>query len=231
MDTVKQWLEWAIDFIQKDLSKLNRTEKYSFYQKLNWFSGPYLLNTSFDPFGKAIQFSENQITEWERIVPEIREALKQFIDQMTITRANYRLPELTSWIRPEGLWPPSPKDHHIYFQAHSIPKDLTPKNWAILNLSRLIQGLEMHVISRCAGCHRYFFNFSLRKKNYCSPRCTSNNLARTRRERWGEQKYNAYKAKQRKRVALYREKKKKAEGKIVRPRPKIRGLKRIPKIL
>jgi hypothetical protein len=217
---VKEWVQWAIDFVQMDISKLSRTDKYSFFQKFNWFAGPYLFGTSFDPFGKSIQFSQNQIIEWETIALEIQVALKEFIDQMTTTRANYGLPEITSWIRSESLWPPSSKDHHIYFQVHSVPQDLTPKNWAILNLSRLIEGREMHVIGKCKECQRYFLNFSFREKFYCISGCGSKFIARSRRERLkgDPKKWKTYQKEQRRYANWHYEEKQKVQGKKVKHR-------------
>jgi hypothetical protein len=231
MEFYREWLQWVIDFVQMDISKLSLKEKHGFYQKFNWLAGPYLFNTSFDPFGKSIEFSQNQINEYQSTALDIQKELKQFLSVITGTRANYGLPDLTAWIRPEGLWPPLPKNHRIYFQMNSIPKDMTPKNWAVLNLSRLIQGLEMHVIGKCEECGSYFLNFSLRKKTYCSPRCASRSLARTRKKRWGTKKYGTYLKVQRQRANETYQEKRAAIGKTIRHRPKKRGSKRIPKMM
>jgi len=175
----KEWLQWVIDFIQTDISEFNLMKKHSLFQRLKWFASSDFYS-SFDPFGKSVQFSPFQMDEWKRIAPDIQRALRELIDQMTTTRASYELPEFTVFIRAEATMT---KDPRVYFQTHSIPKHPTPKNWAVLNLSKLIQGLEMHVIGKCKDCQRYFLNFSLREKLYCTFRCASKSTARLRRER------------------------------------------------
>ena len=221
---IKDWLKWVIDFIQMDLSKLK--ERHKLFQRLSWIASSNFYS-SFDPFGKSIQFSHNQMRDWEeKIAPDIQSSLREFIDQMTTTRTTYELPDVTVFMRPEGRMTRDPRD---YFQTHSIPKDPTPKNWAILNLSRLLQGVEMHVVGKCKECRGYFLNFSLRKRVGCSPRCSSKILARTRKQRWGKA-YRIYLDKQKKLVMKNYEKKRKAKGKKVRHRPKKRGMKRNPAV-
>lgn len=222
-----EWLKWVLGFIQTDVATLGRTEKHRLFIELSYFGASDFLLTSFDPFYKDRQFSQNQMVEWEAIALDIQTALKQFIDQMVMTHATYFLPDITMSIRPDSIWPPT-KDRHIYFQTHPIPKDLTPKNWAILNLSRLLQGLEMHVIGKCKECKRYFLNFSLRKKVYCSPRCSSRSLARTRKIRWSPEKYRKFLDRQKKVVMKRYVEKRKAQGKKVRHRPRQKGMKRSP---
>lgn len=224
----KEWLRWVLDFIQMDLSRLSRKEKYKLFREMVYFSSDSFFNTSWELIEKHIEFSHNKLIEWEGIISEIQTVLKDFLNVMTTTRENYELPELTSWMRPEGTMT---RDPRVYFQTHSVPKDLTPKNWAVLNLSRLIQGLEMHMIGKCEECQRYFLNFSLRKKRYCSVRCTSRTLARSRKERWTPKEYDAYLKKQRRRSNRWYEKKRKKQGKIVKHRPKKRGKKLSVKVL
>jgi hypothetical protein len=231
MEFTKLWLQWALNFISVDLSSLSRKEKHSLFREVVYFSSDSFFNTSWELIEKQIEFSHNKLIEWEGITSEIQKALKDFFNVMTTTRAAYRLPELSAFTRPEGLWPPSSKDHRVYFQLNFYPKDPTPKNWAIVNFAKLIQGIEMHVICKCEECGSYFLNFSLRKKVYCSPRCASKSLARTRKKRWGVKKYRAY-LKVQKRLANETYKKKRAAiGKAIRHRAKKRGSRRIPKLM
>ena len=216
---IKEWLQWVLDFIKTDISKFSLSEKHRFFQKFIWFSGPSLFNTSFDPFGRSIQFSPNEMIELQSSTSDIQITLKRFIDQMTTTRTSYELPEFTSFIRPEGTMT---RDPRVYFQTHSIPKDPTPQNYAVLNLSKLIQGIEMHVIGKCEECQRYFLNFSLREKLYCTPRCASKSTARLRRERLKKnpKKWKAYKKSQRKLMNKKYEEERQALGKTVHHRRK-----------
>jgi hypothetical protein len=103
----------------------------------------------------------------------------------------------------------------------------------VLNLSRLIQGLEINVIGRCKDCQQYFLNFSLREKFYCNPNCASKSIARLRREKLKKnaKKWEAYHKKQNRYSTDYYIEKRAREGKAVRHRPKKRGPKRIPKMM
>jgi len=231
MEFYREWLQWTLDFISADLSRLSREEKHNLFREVVYFSGDSFFNTSWELIEKNIEFSHNKLIEWEDIASEIQTALKDFFNVMTTTRATYGLPDLRSFMRPDSLGWRDPKDHRIYFQAYSIPKDPTPKNWAVLNLSRLIQGLKMYIIGKCEECGSYFLNFSLRKKTYCSPRCASRSLARTRKKRWGTKKYGAYLKVQRQFANEAYKKKRAAIGKAIRHRPKKRGPKRIPKMM
>jgi hypothetical protein len=222
---IKEWLKWVIDFIQMDLSKFEGRHKL--FQRLSWIASSNFYS-SFDPFGKSKEFSYNQMKEWDELAPDIQNALREFINQMVTTHATYDLPDVTMSMRPEGTMT---RDPRVYFQTRSIPKDPTPKNWAILNLSRLIQGLEMHVVKKCEGCQRYFLNFSLRKRVGCSHKCSSKILALTRKQRWSEKKYRLYLDKQKKRVLKKYVEKRKAQKKEYRPRAKKRGSKRVPKMM
>lgn len=223
---VKEWLQWVIDFVQTDISKLSFLEKYRLFQKLEWFASQFLFDLSFDPFRQFLQFSQNQINEREPIALDIQNILKEFLNSY-----NYPLPDLIVWMRPEkgSLSWMAPREYQAYFQMHLIPKDRTPKNWAILNFSRLIEGLKMHVIGRCAGCSHYFLNFSVRRKLYCSPKCASRSLSRSRKERWSPKKYAIYKKKQRRLTNRRYEEKRREQGKIVRHRLKRKMFNPIPR--
>lgn len=217
---VKKWLQWVLDFVGKDISKLSRLEKRELLRELIFFATDGLFNRSWDPFGKGIELSENQIIQWETIAIEIQIIFKEFLNVITVSRASYGLPELASWIRPEGMGPISPNDHRIYFQLHFSPKDRTPQNWAIINLCKLIQGIEVHVIGKCEECGTYFLNFSLRNKIYCTSPCASRSTARSRRERIKQdpKKWKAYLEKQAKLTMKNYIQKREREGKKVRHR-------------
>jgi len=228
MNFQKKWLQWILDFIQTDLSGLSRREKYKLFKELVYFSSDsffnktYFLNSALELIEGYIEFSQNKFKAWEDIASEIQTTLKEFFNEMTINGA-YGLPELSAFIKAEALLPHS--DHRLYsqFRITFHPKDPTPKNWAILNFTKLIQGIEEHVIGKCKECESYFLNFSLRKKVYCSPKCASRFLARSREARWGPEKYDIYKRKQKKRTMKGYERKRKEQGKIVRHRLKRNG--------
>jgi len=250
----RKWLQWVLDFVQGDIfriaykreiveigrsgdiSKLSRAEKFKLFAEVSFFASDQFFNKPWWHFEKGIEFSQNQLSEWELIAPQIQSALKELLEYIaprqstgwTITPSGhsitweirpYPLPELTSSIGPPYLHLLSGR---FFFHVNSIPKESTPSNWAILNLARLMDGIKADVISLCKGCNLYFLNFSLREKIYCTPGCASRTSAQLRRERLKQnpKKYEAYLKKQKaltmKRYKLLR----KLQGKIVRHRRK-----------
>jgi hypothetical protein len=236
MNFQKKCLQWILDFIQTDLSGLSRREKYKLFKEVVYFSSDsffnktYFLNSALELIEGYIEFSQNKFKAWEDIASEIQTTLKEFFNEMAINGA-YGLPELSAFIRAEALLPPS--DHRLYsqFRITFHPKNPTPKNWAIVNFAKLINGIEMHVLGKCPKCGKWFLNFSLRKKNYCSPKCASSSLALTRKQRWSEKDYDTYLKKQNKLSKKRYIEKRKAEKKPYRPRPKKRGKKMSVKVL
>jgi hypothetical protein len=231
MDFIEEWLRWVLDFIKADLTGLSRKEKHTLFREVVYFSGDSFFNTSWELIEEQIVFSHNQLIKWGDIASEIQTALEDFFNVMTTTRASYPLPELSAFTRPEGVWSPSSKDHRIRFKLNFRPIDKTPKNWAIINFAKLINGIEMHVLGKCLECGEWFLNFSLREKKYCSHNCASKSLARSRKARWPSKDYDAYLKKQRETMKKRYKAKRKKERKPYRPQLKKRGSKRIPKLM
>ena len=181
----KEWLEWVLDFVQGDLLKLSRVGKFRFYPEIAFFCSNQFLSKQWRLYEEEIEFSQNQISEWDPIAPKVQSALKELLEYIAPSSGHrtidpYPLPELTSSIGPPavhlGLLRP-------FFHVDSIPKKPSPSNWAILNLARLMDGTASGVISRCKGCDLYFLNFSLREKIYCTSKCASRTSTRLRREK------------------------------------------------
>ena len=238
----KEWLQWVIYFIQMDIPNLSHGEKNNFFRKFYQFTS-FRIFFSIDPSGKNIQLSQNQILELQASAPEIQKIVRQFIDRLITTRANHPLPDFKASIRPGGPRPPLAFGERIYFKLSFHPMVESLKNWALVNLARLLEGIEVGVIGKCGGigkygiiekfegCQRYFLNFSSREKIYCSPRCASKSTSRLRRERLKRdpKKWEAYQKKQRVASSRSYKEKRAREGKKVRPRPEKRG-KRNPAI-
>jgi len=99
------------------------------------------------------------------------------------------------------------------FRTTYFPLTGTQADYIILKLIRLLDGLPSHSIRLCPGCGKYFFNPSLRNKNFCSPRCMWKVGAQKKREtlKGHPQKYEAYLKKQRMIMKKRYEEKKKTE--------------------
>ena len=233
----RKWLRWVLGFVQGDILKLSRVEKFKLFAEISFFASDQLFSKPWWHFEKGIEFSQNQLSEWELIAPQIQSGLKELLEyiapsgqsrtlsitpsghSLTLGTAAYRLPELISSIGPPYLHLGSGR---AFFHVDLIPKESTPSNWAILNLARLMDGTKADVISRCKGCNLYFLNFSLREKIYCTPGCASRTSAQLRRERLKQnpKKYEAYLKKQ-KALTMKRYKRlRELQGKIVRHRRK-----------
>lgn len=249
MNFTEKWLRWVLDFIQMDLSGLSRPEKYRLFREVVYYASDQFFFTSWELAEKCISFSHNKFIELDGkpidrtqkkedqkespkgIASEIQTALKNFFNVMTTTHGPYQLPDLSAFTRSEGIWPPSSKDHRVYFQLTFHPIDPTLKNWAIVNFAKLINGVEMHVLGKCPECGKWFLNFSLRKRKYCSHNCGAKHLFRSRKERWEPERLEAYRKKKRKIMKERYIKKRETQGKKYRPRPKKRGSKKIPKMM
>ncbi|MGA2466095.1 MAG: hypothetical protein ABSH06_17310 [Thermodesulfobacteriota bacterium] len=91
--------------------------------------------------------------------------------------------------------------HGEYFwQRTIVPKKYSKRDWAILNLSKLMDDLNVNAITICEGCGRYFLRFSKRKKLYCSSSCASRSIAHKKYEelKKSPRKYKAHLKKYRK---------------------------------
>jgi hypothetical protein len=75
-------------------------------------------------------------------------------------------------------WVPLYQDQEDYIEA---------------KLYKLLDGLPSATVYQCPGCRKYSVNFTLRKKQFCSPRCMSRVNTRKRREadREGYNKYQS----------------------------------------
>jgi hypothetical protein len=86
----------------------------------------------------------------------------------------------------------------FYWKFIFVPKNYSYRDWAILNLSRLMDGVYINAIRNCNGCGRYFLNTSAREKLYCNSLCASRSITRMKYEERKKhpRKYKAYLKKQ-----------------------------------
>ena len=73
------------------------------------------------------------------------------------------------------------------------------ENYFRLRVHLLLDGYPPFAIRKCPGCSKYFFNPTLREKNFCSPRCMWKVKQQERREALKKEpeKYQEYLRKQR----------------------------------
>lgn len=87
------------------------------------------------------------------------------------------------------------------FSLSYIPVTGSHREYIRLKIYGLVNDLPRWIVSKCPGCNKYFFNGTLRKKDFCSPRCMWRVLAQQRRHEMKErapEKYDAYLEKQKK---------------------------------
>ncbi len=86
----------------------------------------------------------------------------------------------------------------LYWEFRSVLKNFSPGDSAILNLARLMDGLNTDAIRNCKGCGRYFLNTSEREKLYCNSLCASRSITQMKYEERKKhpREYKAYLRKQ-----------------------------------
>jgi hypothetical protein len=57
------------------------------------------------------------------------------------------------------------------FRLDQFPIARDHQEYVLLKIYRLMDGLWAFALRKCPGCDKFFLNFSLRRKTYCSPRC------------------------------------------------------------
>jgi len=74
------------------------------------------------------------------------------------------------------------KGHKFPYKIKFLPVTGSQEDYLGLKIFMLLEGLPDHAIRVCPGCRKYFLNASLRKKEFCSPRCMWKVNSRKRRE-------------------------------------------------
>jgi hypothetical protein len=155
--------------------------------------------------------AESMISEMGTKLPYIQKALKDFLEKTQevlirpkiqispITEEEYRsyeidLPQTENRLDIRSI------PGGFYWERVSVPQSYSERDWAILNLAKLMDGFNIGAITRCKGCGRYFFNASAREKIYCSSSCASRSIAHKKYEelKKNPRKYKAHLKKYRK---------------------------------
>lgn len=187
----KKWIPFLLDFAQTDLSK--ESNLISYWKAIAFLSSnPDEEFHLFDEDGFDIawkrDFKESHYTSIDLgvVQTEVRKVLKY------MERRN--LPPLSE----EGPFHPIILYHantmlglYVDHGRFIIKHILTPplginenervgRSVAYL-LSKMLNGLPLNSIRKCSGCNHYFVHLSKRKREYCSPTCSSRSIQRDRR--------------------------------------------------
>jgi len=102
------------------------------------------------------------------------------------------LPWSTAFIRGEAITKMERGQGKEPIRLFYLQVTKTQSQYVWLKIERLLEGLPGHTIQECPGCRRFFFNPTLREKNFCSSRCMWKVNATKRREadREGYRKYH-----------------------------------------
>jgi hypothetical protein len=234
----KKWIQWVLDFIQMDLGSLSRMKRKTLAEEIVFFCDNNFFTIDWKDFEYILSFPPDKrgtllnryLNEMETDANGIQKTLKSFIEKITLepteTPYSYKLPEVFSFLSIEWsfkedreLYIPSLDKNQGHFIIHSFPQSDTLETGAVLNFSKLIDGLEVHSIKNCKGCGRYFLNLTEREKIYCNSSCASRSIVKRKREelRKNPRKYKIYLEKQRRYMKRrYREKRRMQLGQKVR---------------
>lgn len=162
--------------------------------------------------GVTAEEAEEIISEMTIKLPNIQKALKDFFNNIEEALIKPRVTKLDPTTGEEHRWyelilPETEnrldigKTHGGFSWANiSVPKTYSERDWAILNLARLMDGISIYAIRKCQGCGRYFLNVSAREKIYCNFACASRSIAHKKYEELKKhpKKYKAHLKKYRK---------------------------------
>ena len=209
----KKWIAFLLNFSQMDLSKEERLIPYQ--KAMSFLSSP-------DPGIEFYLFDENSFDSWwknqrgnyptidlEKIQLELKKVLKF-----------WKRKDMTDLTSPVVLYTTKTIfglyiDHEHFTIKHILyGVDTAPTTWLFI---RMLNGLPLETIRECPDCHRYFLHLSKRKRDYCSPTCSSRSIQRERREELKKrhpQKHKQFLIEQRFRMGKLRMGSKKYEARL-----------------
>ncbi|MGO8991201.1 MAG: hypothetical protein ACLQGU_17785 [bacterium] len=85
------------------------------------------------------------------------------------------------------------KGYKFPYKIKFLPVTESQEDYLHLKLFTLLEGFPDHAIKVCPGCKKYFLNTSLRKKEFCSPKCMWRVIAGKRRKELKEKHPKKYK--------------------------------------
>jgi hypothetical protein len=202
----KEALQWFVDFANSDLGRLGMGDR----AKLIIESYDFLLPAKeerrqfprflvpgervkfksikgmkeMDWIGKARQESYDPSKYWGKIKRLHRVVRETFGDLSPGSPSKgYR-----SWIGKMKVTADWQKNR---FSLQILPVGADQTEHLRLRLFLLLDGLPTSAVQKCPGCDKYFLNVSLRKKQFCSPRCMWRVNTQKRREA-DKEGYNEY---------------------------------------
>jgi hypothetical protein len=213
-------LKWYMDFLSDDLATLPYLDfSGRVLEARHYFTNSALLLPLDDPLWKEIDPIEYSLHaefrsiespedfDWEDTLTKIQAALRRLLKEwytegMPIWMGNVRVVTGVA----KGSF------YTKYYLPVAYKDIFTPrkmKQLARISFANAVHGIPLEAIKTCKDkkCGRHFLHLSEKPKYYCSPKCTSRDLSRIRREADPE----AYREKQRE-IMRKKSKKKKQKG-------------------
>jgi len=188
----KQWIQWVLDFAEKDSNSLSPQARRNLSAEVNYFCSENFLEEDWDEYEQRQDLTE--FTEEGKAVniTNIQEKAITLLNSMNLIHRPRRedraierilvlqeLPDISSHIVSQRKGT---------FEIVRHPSSPSPENWLVLNFLSLIDKFENYPIHRCQGknkdkeCGHYFLNLSKREKLFCTPSCASRSVQAEKRE-------------------------------------------------
>ncbi len=186
-----EFISWLLNFSQTNIDDLPEEEKRSVLLKITIFASA--IHGTFD---EMVTYERHVLSQNQRgfnsldFAKRIQGSLKTFVGDIQSFKALALVGRKRKFLKP---LPPFTADLDLHdsdtFRLSFAPSFSTIPDreqiWcdnAVVNLGFLLNGIRIESIKGCKECGRFFVNPSLKRKDYCNPKCTWKALSRSKRE-------------------------------------------------
>ena len=204
----REALEWFVEFANLKLDGLKAGDKAKLLVESEEYLFPNLENLL--PYVKKMirRFFSKKEGTWafeehpQRGSVEYWSLLHHLRGEVRLELYGLTMPEDRNYARIEPVMFHLVRDPEK-FSTKIVPLTKSLDQYVRIYLNLLLDGLSRSVLKRCPSpnCGKYFVNFSLRKKTFCSPRCMWRFNSAERRKKLKDEnpkKYQEYLDKQKK---------------------------------
>jgi hypothetical protein len=204
----KEALEWFVNFANMSLAELKPGDKAKLTFEAEEYLSPHWevkeLNQYAASKHKSLQtFAALHFMEWAfqsppRLPQDLNEPqywgkmtqLQSIVQETLGMKGNQHQTELFWRGDTVFHWV---KERNGKYSLSWVPIYRGLEDYITTKLYRLLDGLPLATVYQCLGCKKYSVNFTLRKKQFCSPRCMwkVNTAKRRDADREGYNKYQS----------------------------------------
>lgn len=201
-------LQWFVDFANMNLAELKLGDKAKLSIEASEYLFPHRevkeLNQYAASKSKSLHaFAALHLMEWAFDSPILPKDLNepQYLERMaqlqTVVQKTLGIREAPNQM--ESFWMAGTVFHWMRrrngrYSLSWVPLYRDQEEYIETKLYRLLDDLPSATVYQCLGCKKYSVNFTLRKKQFCSPRCMWRVNTAKRREA-DKEGYNKYQAK------------------------------------